>query len=109
MSLRVKLSSLAIVLILLTFAVPLALADSPGTTTSADPQPNGAERPAVFTRWARVVQPSFAYDAPGGNQVAALDDWDTWLSIKATANAGGQAWYRTSRGTWVWMRETARL
>ncbi|MFN8474328.1 MAG: L,D-transpeptidase [Anaerolineae bacterium] len=101
MSTRGKLASLILVLILLAFAVPLALADSPGTTTSADPQPNGAERPAVFTKWARVVQPSFAYDAPGGKQVAPLDDWDTWLSIKETANAGGQTWYRTSRGNWV--------
>ncbi len=101
MTIRAKLISFVLVLILLAFAVPLALADSPGTTTSADPQPNGAERPAVFTRWARVVQPSYSYDAPGGNPVAALDDWDTWLSIKGSANAGGQTWYRTSRGTWV--------
>ncbi|MFN8473835.1 MAG: L,D-transpeptidase [Anaerolineae bacterium] len=93
--------SLVLLVVFLICATPLALADSPGKMTSADPQPNGAERPAVFTRWARVVHPSWTYDAPSGNQAAALDDWDTWLSIKDSTSVGGQTWYRTSRGTWV--------
>ncbi len=86
-----------IALLMMLWATPHATADQ----NTNQPLPNGEDIPAVFTTWARVLRPSWTYDAPNGRPLRTLDDWDTWLSVKSSTVVNGVRWYRLHNGTWV--------
>lgn len=92
-----KAVSIVAALLLVLLVAPLAFADQP----SNQPLPNGEDIPAVFTSWVRVTRPAWTYDAPYGRQIRALDDWDTWLSVRGNTVVNGETWYRLHNGQWV--------
>ena len=93
---RTKLVLFLLLTLLLLSAAPWASADP--TTPTTGRAPNGADVPAVFTTWARVMRDTHSYTTPAGEAAEELDDWDTWISVRGSQVVGGHTWYRTATG-----------
>jgi hypothetical protein len=96
-----KLMLLLLLALALLFSAPSALSDSVGAVPLTETAPNGADLPAAYTTWARVIRRTYTHDTPDGKHLLLLDSWNTWLSIRDRQVYNGETWYRTAGDKWV--------
>lgn len=91
--------------IMLALALAVALSVVVSADTGKDSRPpglaNGADMPADFGAWERVMYQTWTYDEPEGRRQLRLSAWNTWLSIVETRQVGEIIWARAGSGEWL--------